>query len=73
MYLGTLQCKWHDDLSRTLQTRLLRRVGTVAAREWNDQGVGISLWGLQRMGKELLLLITQLKAISLLIYNAPTL
>ena len=49
--LGTLQCNWHDDLSRTLQSRLLRRVSSVAAREWNDQGVGISLWGLQRMGK----------------------
>ena len=48
--LGTLQCQWHHDLSRTLRTRLLRRVGTVAAREWNDQGVGTSLWGLQRMG-----------------------
>ena len=49
--LGTLQCNWHLDLSRTLQSRLLRRMGTVAAREWSDQGVGISLWGLQRMGK----------------------
>ena len=48
--LGTLQCQWHHDLTRTLRTRLLRRLGTVAAREWNDQGVGTSLWGLQRMG-----------------------
>ena len=30
--------------------QLLGRVAAVAGAGWNDQGVGTSLWGLQRMG-----------------------